>query len=120
MMPYTSLRQKVNEAFSDFSRYYPIDQEFRGEMLELAEKRVSQRLASMSGDILERYFIGQQLRVDITVELTKVAMLMNEFPVPLAPIVSPVPTGSRATAQFRYEKRDNVIYLPFRPGVRFS
>lgn len=111
---------KVNEAFSDFLRCYPIDQELRGEMLKLAEKRVARRLASMSRDSLERYFIGQQLRVDITAELTKVAMLKRESTAPIAPLVSPEPTVSRTTAQFSYEKRGNVLYLPFRPRVRLS
>lgn len=117
MMPYASLRQKVNEVLSDFLRLYPTYQEFRGEMLELTEKRVSRRLADMNGVSLERYFIGQQLRVDITVELAKVAMLVRAFPTPIAPIsppASPEPSLFKTTTHFTYEKRGKVIYLPLR------
>ncbi|MBP1759281.1 MAG: hypothetical protein H6Q63_198 [Firmicutes bacterium] len=120
MMPYTSLRQKVNEVFSDFLRYYPIYEEFRKEILEMTERRVSKRLVKMSGATLERYFIGHQLRADITVEITKVAMLMKEFPEPIASIVLSEPIVSKTTLHFAYEKRGNVVYLPYRFGVSLS
>jgi len=124
MMPYTSLRQKIKEVLSEFLRLYPAYQEFSGQLLELTEKHVSQRLADMSGASLERYFIGHQLRVDITVELTKVAMLLKEFPESIAhraltaPSVPTVPTESilsKTTTHFTYEKRGKIIYLPLRP-----
>lgn len=117
MMPYTSLRQRVNEVFSDFLRYYPSYEVFRKDILEMTERRVSKRLAKMSGAALERYFIGHQLRVDITVEITKVAMLMKEFSAPIASIVSSEPIVSKATSRFTYEKKGNVVYLPYRFGV---
>lgn len=132
MMPYTSLRQKTKEVLSEFLRLYPAYQEFSGQLLELTEKHVSQRLADMSRASLERYFIGHQLRVDITVELTKVAMLLKEFPEtiahisPLSTTVTTEPTGtiesilSKNSTHFTYEKRGNVIYLPFRFGVSLS
>ncbi len=120
MMPYTSLRQKVNEVFSDFLRYYPSYEEYRKEILEVTERRVSKRLAKMSGATLERYFIGHQLRADITVEITKVAMLMKEFPAPIAAIESSGLIVSKATSRFTYEKKGNVVYLPYRFGVSLS
>lgn len=77
MVPYTSLSHKVNEIYSDFIKLYPTCQEYREEILELTIHRILRRLADMNQDTLDNYFIGQQFRVDVTIELTKITLMMQ-------------------------------------------
>ena len=73
MVPYTSLSRKVSGIYSDFIKVYPTCQ-YREDILELTINRILRRLANLSQETLDVYFIGQQFRVDVTVELTKIAM----------------------------------------------
>lgn len=119
MMPYAGLSQKINEVFNGFLRYYPSYQEFRKEILEVTENRISQMLAEMSEDTLNGYFFGHQLHADITVEITKSAMGFKEFSVPvralstsvLFPEVLSDPPKSKSMGYRSYEKRGNIIFL---------
>ena len=79
MVPYTSLSNKVSEIYSDFIKHYPTCQ-YREDILELTINRILRRLADMSQETLNCYFIGQQLRVDVTIELTKIAMSIQSKP----------------------------------------
>ncbi|MGI1659200.1 MAG: hypothetical protein ACRKFN_09500 [Desulfitobacterium sp.] len=87
MMPYAGLNKRVNEVFDGFLRYYPSYQEFRQEILEVTEKHIFLRLAAMSEDALNGYFFGHQLHADITVEITKQAMRLKEFIIPVKSVV---------------------------------
>ncbi|AGA68010.1 hypothetical protein Desdi_0467 [Desulfitobacterium dichloroeliminans LMG P-21439] len=98
-MPYASLGQKVNEVFDGFLRFYPSYQEFRKEIIEVTEKHISQSLAAMSEETLNNYFFGHQLHADITVEITKQAMNLKEFTVPVRAIVRPEPLRAPQSLQ---------------------
>ncbi|EGW38451.1 hypothetical protein [Desulfosporosinus sp. OT] len=76
MVPYMSLSQKVKEIYSDFVKLYPTCQ-YKEAILELTINRILRRLADMTQDTLDNYFIGQQFRVDVTLELTKIALMMH-------------------------------------------
>ena len=76
MVPYISLSQKVNGIYLDLIILYPTHQ-YREDTLELTIDRILRRLADMTQDKLDNYFMGQQFRVDVTIELTKIALMMQ-------------------------------------------
>jgi len=80
MIPNTRLSNKINEVYSDFILFYPVRQRYREEILELTINRILRSIADMSLDTLDSYLIGQQFRVDVTIELIKIAELMRSRP----------------------------------------
>lgn len=80
MFPNALLRQRVTEVFSDFSKYYPMCDGCRKEIFELTVSRISRKMSTVPQETLESYYIEPQSRVDLTVELMKVAMMLEKHP----------------------------------------
>lgn len=77
MMHYVNLSQRINDNLTSFLTLYPMYQEYRKEILEATEKRMSQRQHHVDRCTFEENFMEYQLGVDITVEITKAAMLFK-------------------------------------------
>ncbi|EHQ89387.1 hypothetical protein [Desulfosporosinus youngiae] len=74
MLTKSQIILQINEVFSDFVHDYPMCEEYREEILDITAYRVLK-----SQKTIDNYVLAPQVRVDIIVELTKLAMLIQGY-----------------------------------------
>lgn len=71
------LEQRINEVFTEFLVHYPCCRNYRERILGLTLNYMVLNLLNQPEKRLESYFSGQQLKVDITIVLTQIAILLQ-------------------------------------------
>ena len=80
MPPESLIRQRVNEVLSNFINDYPMCEKHREEILDITTYRMLKRRQGLEKNTIDSYVLDSQLRVDITVELTKLVRLVQGYP----------------------------------------